>query len=200
MTTWYDEALEVLIGKRDRPMPSHEGGDVDDPDDPGGITRRGICLRFLADHGIDIDGDGDVDADDIRHLGYDDIVRLYRQYFWEPMKCDRWASKEVAIKLFDMAVNMGPGRATKLMQESVGCKPDGDIGPKTFAAVNDAPDQRAVLVSVCSTQSGFYRGIAAARPKSQKFLEGWLVRANCTLSTPCRTCRARLKKDQLLVK
>ena len=43
-------------------------GLVDDPDDPGGITKYGVSFRFLKDHGIDVDGDGDIDAEDIRGL------------------------------------------------------------------------------------------------------------------------------------
>ena len=50
-----------------------EGGYVDDPDDPGGATRFGISLRLLKKMGKlgDIDGDGDIDADDIRRLSSD---------------------------------------------------------------------------------------------------------------------------------
>ena len=110
------------------------------------------------------------------------------------MHGDDFADQAVATKLFDMAVNMGPGKAIKLAQASAGVPDDGIFGPKTFRALNVTGDAvQPLLTSICSTQVGFYRGIVMARPKSQKFLAGWLVRANCTLATPCRTCRAFLK-------
>ena len=180
----FDQALKVVL--------VHEGGFVDDPDDPGGITDRGISLRFLKDHDIDIDHDGDVDADDVRGLKDEDVARLYRQFFWNLVHGDDFANQEMATKMFDMAVNMGPLRAIHIAQESAGIAADGLFGPQTFKTLN-VDDATALLTSICSSQAAFYRGIAAARPKSQKFLPGWLVRSACTLSTPCKTCRARLK-------
>lgn len=170
-------------------------GLVDDPDDPGGITKYGISLRFMAAHGVDVDGDGDVDAEDVRDLDPEATERLYKQFFWNLVHGDDLVNQEVATKLFDMAVNMGPKRAILIAQESVGLDADGGFGPKTFRALNvDGDAAKAVLVSIRSSQAAFYRGIAASREKSRKFLSGWLVRAGCTLSTPCRTCRTFLKQ------
>lgn len=187
----FEQALEVVIGPQDRPKLSHEGGLCDDPNDPGGITDRGISLRFLKSHNIDIDGDGDVDADDIRGLSYEDVCGLYRRFFWNLVHGDDLQNQAMATKLFDMAVNMGPGRAIRIAQESAGLQADGVFGPKTFRAL-DVEEPATLLTSICSSQAAFYRGIAAAKPSSASFLKGWLVRAGCTLATPCRTCRARL--------
>jgi lysozyme family protein len=182
----FDKALKVIL--------VHEGGSAytDDPADPGGATKYGISLRFLKDHGIDLDGDGDIDAEDVRGLDPEKAAQLYRQFFWNLVHGDDFADQAVATKLFDMAVNMGPGRAIILIQKAVLVPADGVFGPKTFAAINGFA-QPLLFANLESFLGDFYRGIVADRPKSAKFLEGWLVRAACTLSTPCKTCRARLK-------
>ena len=45
-----------------------EGGYFDHPNDPGGVTMYGVSLMFLKGldlWGGDIDGDGDIDRDDV---------------------------------------------------------------------------------------------------------------------------------------
>jgi lysozyme family protein len=167
-------------------------GLVNNVNDPGGITKYGISLRFLKDNRIDLDGDGDIDADDILNCTPEQEKALYRQFFWNLVHGDNFVNQEVATKVFDMAVNMGPGRAVRIAQAAAGVDVDGGFGPKTFKAL-DVADAASLLASICEHQAQFYRDIVIARPRSVEFLEGWLVRAACTLSTPCRTCRAFLR-------
>ena len=183
----FDRALKTIL--------CHEGGAAytDDPADPGGATKYGISLRFLKDHGIDLDGDGDIDAEDVRGLDPEKTAQLYRQFFWNLVHGNDFADQAVATKLFDMAVNMGPGRSIVLIQKAVLVPADGLFGPKTFATINGFASP-LLFANLEEFLGDFYRGIVASRPASAKFLEGWLVRAGCTLLTPCRTCRAFLKE------
>lgn len=173
---------------------AHEGGFVDDPVDPGGATNYGISLRFLraeiaADRAAlevyDVDADGDVDADDMRRLTRDQAGELYRSAFWDRYGFGRLAD-EIAIKTFDLAVNMGARQAVKLLQRAVracgvdGVADDGVLGPITLGAVRRIDGDLgpyALRAALRSEAAGFYRALIAARPPFEKYRRGWLNRA-----------------------
>jgi len=163
------------------------GGLNDRLNDPGGITKWGVTgpalaafLGHLITHG------------DIAMLTQGEACALYEKNYWAPMNCDKFGQL-VATKVLDVAVNCGVRRATILAQRAACVADDGVMGPKTVAAIVAMPvplfieNLRQALVD-------FYESIVASRPASNGFLEGWLVRANCTVQTPCRTCLAFLKR------
>lgn len=168
----------------------HEGGFVDHPKDPGGATNWGVSLRFL--RGLqdadgdgwldgDLDHDGDVDADDIRQMTADQAREIYWRQWWHRYDYGRF-DLPVAVKLFDLAVNMGHGQAAKLLQRSVRATEgivladDGVIGPHTVQAVVGCP-AAALRIAMRSEAAGFYRGLVAAKRDRGVFLAGWLNRA-----------------------
>jgi len=179
----FDEAVRRVL--------DHEGGFVDDPDDPGGATNWGVSLRFLrarlsgtnvAGIDLDADGDGDVDADDVRGLTREQAVELYRTEFW-----DRYDYEKMPVgvgeKVFDACVNMGPRTAHRLLQRAIRAAGGGDldddgiVGPKTESALWAVGAPACVVASFRSEMAGFYRVLATRRPSMEKFLRGWLRRA-----------------------
>lgn len=155
-----------------------EGLLSDDPDDPGGTTKYGISLRFLSSLGNlgDIDGDGDIDSDDIRALTPADAASLYLNHFWIGVRADELPDR-LNIAVFDMAVNAGVRRAVNILQQALPVKLDGIIGPATLAAAHRAmshdPD---FLIDYLGYRAQYYRDITLANSSLSKFLRGWTNR------------------------
>jgi len=109
-----------------------EGGEVNDPDDPGGATSRGITQGrydgFCRQHGRPKKPVPTLTAGEVEHF--------YRMAPWAAVRGDAlpWPVNLIA---FDAAVNQGEGYAPKLVQWAVGVKQDGVIGPATAAAVKE---------------------------------------------------------------
>lgn len=187
----FNKAIETIL--------KHEGGLVDHPDDPGGITNYGISLRWaLREHRsvagdslFDVDGDGDVDGDDIRSMPRETAVEIYRIAIWDAHNYSTIFDQGVATKVFDMTVNMGPVQSHKNVQRA--CRAagrhiadDGLIGPNTLRALNGA-DPESLLAATRSEMAGFYRALILRNSALlaeghnvhdfTKFREGWLRRA-----------------------
>ena len=156
----------------------HEGGLVDNPNDPGGITNHGVSLRWLKSKGLagDINHDGDVDAQDIKIMTADEASQFYLDYWWNPYQYSNLVAQAVATKIFDTAVNMGAPRAHKFAQRIVGVVDDGNLGPHSFAAINAMPSLQ-FITAYQNAQAQFYRNIVASNPAREVFLTGWLNRA-----------------------
>ena len=164
----FDIAVEIVL--------RHEGGFVDDPADPGGATKFGISPRWLDAMSL---------KDNVRELKQERAVMLYREHFWEPYAFQHWPEQDLATKVFDATVNMGPAQAMKCFQRSLrACGQsqvldDGVYGPVTMRAKLTALDEYGdgVLTATRSELAAFYRVLTTVRPASAKFLDGWLRRA-----------------------
>ncbi len=156
----------------------HEGGLIDNSNDPGGITNHGISIRYLKSLGLagDIDHDGDVDAQDIKVMTTEQATVLYHSFWWDKYKYENIVAQMVATKIFDTAVNMGYMRPHKWAQQIVGLPQDGVLGPKSFAEINAMPSLKFLTIFQ-ETQAAFYRRIVELNPARQEFLKGWLNRA-----------------------
>lgn len=107
----------------------HEGGFVNHPADPGGMTNLGVTRAVWQEwvgH--------PVSEKEMRELTPAKVAPLYKAKYWDKIKCDTLPAG-VDYAVFDAAVNSGAGRAAKWLQACVGVEVDGDIGPKTLAAV-----------------------------------------------------------------
>jgi lysozyme family protein len=117
----FQKALEAVL--------HHEGGCVNHPDDPGGMTNLGVTKKVWEEwvgH--------DVDEKTMRALTPAQVAPMYKAKYWDKIRGDD-LPEGVDYVVFDAAVNSGPGRAAKWLQACVGVDPDGGIGPKTLAAV-----------------------------------------------------------------
>lgn len=151
-----------------------EGGYVDNPNDKGGPTNKGITLKTLRRHVPD------ATVDDLKRISDAMVMTIYRTDYWNPVK-GALLPPGLDLMVFDMAVTSGPGTSVRLLQTCVGAASDGAIGPKTLAAIKTAPADQT-LIRLALRQSWFYGNLADA----VHFGDGWtnrLVDRTCTAWT-----------------
>lgn len=171
-----------------------EGGYVNDPDDPGGATNFGVTVHTMRRLGLDLDGDGDVDAADVRRLTREQALSIFLdQYYHRPRVAD--LPEVLRASVFDMYVNAG-SNAVKILQRLL-CRMgqpvsvDGAIGPRTIraaaAAAGAAPDHLADAYGIA--RRNYYFDLADRRPASRKYARtraggkgGWITRAEDFIS------------------
>ena len=158
-----------------------EGGYVNDPDDEGGPTKYGVTLaEWIASGGTDLNGDGQINAEDIKLLTTNDAFSVAKKDYWDPIGGDSINNQSIADFIFDWGYNSGVKTASRYVQRVLGFNPvnvDGIIGPNTIAKINSA-NQQNLFDSLKSTRDSFYRAIATNKPDQAKFLKGWLERNN----------------------
>lgn len=161
----FKKAVESVLKHED----AHLSGEV--THDSGGTTKFGISGRAHP-------------SVDLEHLLLADAEEIYRNEYWSKIQGDEIHDNEVAAKLLDMAVNMGPHQAIVLCQRALNVlalhqalEEDGVLGRASLGALN-AADPRLMLVILRSFCEEFYRHLAAVKPEYHKYLHGWLIRAN----------------------
>jgi len=166
-----------------------EGGYVNDPDDSGGATNHGVTIHTMRRLGIDLDGDGDVDAADVRKLTRDRAAKIFKEHYF--VKPGIAALPEVLqASVFDMYVNAG-GEAIKILQRLLAkfgypVTVDGALGPKTATAAGMAfavaPKHLGDAYGIA--RRNYYYNLADSRKTSRKYARrkdggkgGWITRA-----------------------
>ncbi len=170
----------------------HEGGYVNDPTDRGGETYAGISRKHHPDWPgwaiVDEVGDKSTLAESA------DLVPLvrafYREQYWDKVRGDDLGAHLIATEMFDTAVNMGPGVAIAILQQSLNIlnrashlypdlRTDGKIGRRTLGALATylETDKAEILYKVMNIfQGSRYLQIMSANPTQEKYARGWLER------------------------
>lgn len=159
----FDRCLEMVL--------KHEGGFVNHPEDPGGMTNLGVTRATWGAY-----LGRSVSEDEMRRLTKDTVKPLYRDRYWRAVAGD-FLPSGLDYAVFDFAVNSGVGRAARCLQRLVNQTQDGDIGPKTLAAVQ-REDPVVLLRELCSERMKFLRGLGTFRT----FGRGWTQRVNEVLA------------------
>lgn len=146
-----------------------EGGLVNDPDDPGGITNYGVTLKALSAY-----RKKPCTPQDIIDLEISEATDLYLENYYKPWNGDKIDSDFKVLCIFDKAVNSGVDAAVKIAQKIVNTIIDGDCGFKTYTAINATSDQIFCREYLQAMQRGYFE-IVEKRPTSQKFLKGWVI-------------------------
>ena len=99
---------------------------------------------------------------------------FYKQNFWDDIRGDELVHQAVASDIFNFYVNTGRP-AKVLAQLVVGTTPDGAIGPRTVAALNEVDPEKFVLAYAIAKITR-YRDIVQRDRSQMKFLLGWINR------------------------
>ena len=149
----FDEAIKIIL--------KHEGGWVNNPSDPGGETNMGITKR-------------DYPHLDIKNLTVEQAKEIYKSDYWDKVKGDKIIDQHTALQVFDMCVNSGYSRATKIAQTILNIVVDGSFGPQTLKHINNA-DTDLFLVNYKLERVKFYTRLASKKSLRQ-FLYSWIKR------------------------
>jgi lysozyme family protein len=169
-----DDMIDDLLEK--------EGGYVNHPADKGGPTKYGITLDAL-----EAWRDKRLTAEDVKKLDKTEAIAIYKHDYYRVPKIDMLPAPLQPI-VFDMAVNMGPAAAIKLLQEVIkrlsgSLAVDGKIGPKTMALCLAAYEvhKDEVINQLVERRIEFYERLVEERPSQEVFLNGWTNRARSFL-------------------
>ena len=154
----FDAALAAVL--------VHEGGYVNDPQDPGGATNRGITQRVYNIWRVD----HQLTARSVKHITPSEVMAIYKRNYWDALKCDTLPSG-LDYCLFDFGVNSGVSRAARYLQEALGVAADGKIGPQTLDAVEAVPTP-ALIQAICNMRLAFLKRL----PTFARFGKGWSKR------------------------
>jgi lysozyme family protein len=157
MNTNWQTSFELML--------KSEGGFVNHPSDPGGMTNLGVTKATW---------EGwvgrEVDEAEMRGLTPEKVEPLYKERYWDAVRGDE-LPMGLDYLMFDFAVNAGAGRAIKTLQTAVGVTPDGGFGPITMKAV-EAVDPVDLIERFSQAKEDFYRSLTTF----STFGKGWLNR------------------------
>jgi len=170
----FNQAFKLMI--------EHEGGYVNDPQDPGGETYKGVARKmqpnwdgwpmidlFKAHASFPSMLDGNIELQN-------KVIAFYEQKFWLRTGGDMIINQQVAESIFDFGVNAGVGTSVELAQGVVGSETDGKMGIHTADAINSF-DPDLFLASFSLAKIARYISICKKRPESKKYFFGWVCRA-----------------------
>ena len=153
-----------------------EGGYVNDPLDKGGATNKGVTIATWKAGGYDIDGDGDIDENDVKLISEADFGIILRKYYWDKWKADLIISQSIANIVVDWTWASGVW-GIKIPQRILGVKEDGLVGQKTIDAINEA-DPFFLFLRLKDERIRFIDNIIKNNPNQLRFKMGWYNRIN----------------------
>ena len=89
----------------------HEGGVVNDPDDAGGFTNKGVTLKtFRSVFG------NDKTKEDLINITDEQWGHIFKAYYWDKLNADKIESQSIANMSVDWAYNAGVSTVAKKIQ------------------------------------------------------------------------------------
>jgi len=143
----------------------HEGGFVNHPKDPGGMTNLGVTKAAWEAWLVRT-----ATESDMRALTPEKVKPFYKAMYWDKIKGDDLPSG-VDYAAYDLAVNSGTGRAAKYLQRIADVAEDGVIGPRSLEAIKKC-DAEDTVSKICDMRMDFLKGLNTF----DTFGKGWTIR------------------------
>lgn len=151
-----------------------EGGYVNDPDDLGGHTCKGVTMRTYKLYrqrkklpAPTIEG--------LKNISDEEFADILKSMYWDACRADYIESQSVANAIVDWAWNSGTVTASKEVQKVLGVAADGIIGNITLAAINSR-SPLSLFGAIQAARLAYLERICIARPANRKFENGWTRR------------------------
>lgn len=148
----------------------YEGGFVNHPDDPGGMTYKGITAKTYAEFtGRRL---STITEKEMRSISDELLQQIYKRKYWDAVKGDQLPDGLDAL-VFDFAVNSGPARAIKELQQCLNVPVDGILGPVTLKHISTFPLEQ-IIKEYIQARLDFVKQIKTFNT----FGKGWIARIN----------------------
>lgn len=169
----FDDAFAYTVG--------NEGAYSNDLHDSGGPTKYGITI-----HDLSVYLGRPASVQEVKDMAIEVAKEIYAKRYWKAMACDQMHAPGIAMCMFDIGVVRGIGVPPKYAQNICNAHGsalivDGQIGPKTLAALNEI-DQAAFIRDFSAMAEAGFRAIVAHNPTQSVFLRGWVNRARRLLT------------------
>lgn len=160
-----------------------EGGYVDNPNDPGGETNKGITMKTFSNCSHALLGIAPTSAN-LQALTDAQAGIIYKTNYWNTMQGDSFPLQDLANIVCDFYVNAGT-HATSLLQtvmNGLGANlvVDGVLGPASIQALTGL-DQVTVYEQYRQGRINYYQQLGVKYPM---FLQGWLNRVDAFPAVP----------------
>lgn len=157
-----------------------EGGYVNNPDDPGKETNRGITKTTALNAGY---------TGNMKDLTVEQAKQIYKKLFWDTMCLDQVEKEDIALEIFDSSVNIGPGVVAVWVQTILNglneketlwsnLAIDGAMGLGTVGILNKAtkvPETKVIIFNALNSfQTVHYFTLAKSDSRFKTFMYGWL--------------------------
>ena len=146
--TRFDDCMDVIL--------PFEGGLSMDRRDPGNWTGGKVGKGELRGTNMGIAAHAHP-GEDIQGMTAARAKAIYRQKYAAPIRFDDLPAG-IDLATLDPAINSGPPRGVRWMQQGLGIMADGVMGPVTIKAARGANPVEAVQ-RACAARMGFLRGL-----------------------------------------
>ncbi|EPN9527367.1 type VI secretion system tip protein TssI/VgrG [Cronobacter malonaticus] len=159
----------------------NEGGYVNDPNDSGGATNKGIAWNTWQKYAKE-DLGVEPTLDNLKNITTEQAETIYRKRYWDPSGFNNIKDPKLALMSYDWTITSGGAgkQIQKLLNNEFGQQlaTDGKIGPKTIEAMNSVSDSAKLTSRIADIRKEYYENLVINNPKNGKFLTGWLNRVD----------------------